>query len=78
MGGTFRAGGYTITNCKSYVQIQNDLQAYVSEQPQSDPTLIPVPSQSQDNIIYNSKFTGNDKEDVNVEVYGASENNIFA
>ena len=76
-GGNYRAGGYTITNSNSYVQIDNPLQAYISEQPQSEPMLVQVPTQSQNDVIGNAKFYGNNRELVNVDVYGASENNIF-
>ena len=78
MGGTYRAGGYTITNSKSYVPIKHGLQSYVLEQPGSDPALKSIQDNTQDSIIDTANFNGDDGGMVTVNVYGASENNIYA
>ena len=74
--GDYRAGGYTISNSNSYIPIQNDLQAYIQEQPKSDPNVITVLNKTQDSVVGSAQFDADGGGIVNVNVYGASKSNI--
>ena len=74
--GDYRAGGYTISNSNSYIPIQNDLQAYIQEQPKSDPSVITVLNKTQDSVVGSAQFDADGGGIVNVNVYGASKSNI--
>ena len=79
-GGTYRAGGYKITNSKSYVHISKPLQSYVSLDPNNPKqiTVQDVPPNSQNTIIQTANFNDPNDQTVSVDVYGSNVNTIMA
>ena len=79
-GGIYRAGGYKITNSKSYVHISKPLQTYVSLDPNNPKqiTVQEVPPNSQNTIIQTANFNDPNDQTVSVDVYGSNVNTIMA